>query len=306
MQDDLLSEASGLLEPLGSRRAGERIAERLATAIALGQYWPGQRLPSERRLAELLGVSRSTVRDALHLLTEQGLLVIHRGATGGAFVAPASRPVEGAVIRRTLLPGWSRLSQLLDFRCAVESQIARLAAERRTGEEAERILRLASEYLTSGPTREQSSAVDRALHDAIAQAVHNPFWVELSAQLRYEVNQGLGVEPFSADLRRLGEEHHPQLANAVAAGDAEAAAALAAKHFALNTDVITNLLASVGRPDEPAAAGPPADGVPADGVVAKGVVAERATARTRGEAPGGTPATDEPANYEPANYEKEA
>ncbi len=248
MLDDLATEATGLLEALPSRHVRERIAERLATAVALGQYWPGERLPAERRLAELLCVSRSTVRDALHLLADQGIVEIRRGRSGGTFVRAAETPVAGAVIRRALLPGWARLSTLLDFRCAVEEQIARLAALRRTEAESRQILRLADEYLASGGSRESSSAADQALHSAIAKASHNPLWVELSAQIRYDVNQGLGVEPFSAHLRRRGEEHHPLLAEAVAAGDASRAGALAAEHFALNTDAIKTLLASAARP----------------------------------------------------------
>lgn len=251
MFDDLATEATGLLEALPSRRTRERIAERLATAVALGQYWPGERLPAERQLAELLDVSRSTVREALHLLADQGIVEIRRGRNGGTFVLRHETPVAGAVVRRTLLPGWARLSQLLDFRCAVEGQIARLAAQRRTKTEARQILRLAEEYLTSGGSRESSAAADQALHGAIAKASHNPLWVELSAQVRYEVNQGLGVEPFSAHLRRRGEEHHPLLAEAVAAGDDTRAAELAAEHFALNTDAIKTLLASAARPGGP-------------------------------------------------------
>lgn len=242
---------AGLLEPLGNRRAGERVAERLTTAIALGQFWPGQRLPAERRLAELLSVSRSTVRDALALLCEQGLVEISRGRAGGARVVSSTIEGSEAVIRRALLPGWERLAQLLDFRCSVEEQVARLAAERRTAEEAAEIRRLADVYLESGGSRERSAAADRALHDAIARAAHNPLWSELCVQLRYEVNQGLGVEPYSAQLRRRGEEQHPQLATAVADGDVERAGAVALAHFALTNDAIRDLLASVARPGAP-------------------------------------------------------
>lgn len=242
---------AGLLEPLENRRAGERVAERLTTAIALGQFWPGQRLPAERRLAELLSVSRSTVRDALALLCEQGLIEISRGRTGGARVVSSTVEGSEAVIRRALLPGWGRLSQLLDFRCSVEQQVARLAAERRTAVEATEIRRLAVVYLESGGNREQSAVADRALHEAIARAAHNPLWSELSVQLRYEVNQGLGVEPYSAQLRRRGEEQHPQLAAAVADGDVERAGAIALAHFALTNNAIRDLLASVARRHAP-------------------------------------------------------
>jgi GntR family transcriptional regulator, transcriptional repressor for pyruvate dehydrogenase complex len=253
----LASFAAGLLEPLTNRRAGEQIAERLTTAIALGQYYPGQRLPSERRLAELLQVSRSSVREALHVLVEASPLAVRRGSNGGAFVTSASSPGAAAMIRRALLPGWARLSQLLDFRCTVEQQIGRLAAERATNRDRKTIQRRAEEYLAGSKEKDLSQAADRALHEAIARAAHNRFWYDLSLQLRFQVNQGLGTEPFSAELRRRGEEQHPPLAAAVIGGHVERAGALAVQHFALNTDAIRRLLESVTRGTAaPAAAGP--------------------------------------------------
>lgn len=242
-----LAEGVGhLLESLTERRTGERIAERLLTALALGQYWPGQRLPSERQLALLLQVSRSSVRHGIGILREQGYIEVRRGRNGGAFVT--NKPVHAdAAIRRTLLSGWTRLAALLDFRSTVEAQIARVAAERRTKTEACDIRRLADTYVASGTGRESSQQADQALHEAIATATHNPFWRQLSTELRYQVNQGLGTEPFSAELRRRGEEQHPLLADAVAAGDAERAGRLAASHFDLNTAVVRELLASVSR-----------------------------------------------------------
>jgi GntR family transcriptional regulator, transcriptional repressor for pyruvate dehydrogenase complex len=245
--EPLAAFASGLLEPLTNRRAGQQIAERLATAIALGQYYPGQRLPPERHLAELLRVSRSTVREALHVLVEAGQLEVRRGSSGGAFVTSVSSPAAAAMIRRALLPSWARLTQLLDFRCTVEQQIARLAAERATEEDRRTIQRRAEEYLSSSKEKERSQAADRALHEAIAQAAHNRFWYDLSLQLHVQVNQGLGTEPFSAELRRRGEEQHPPLASAVIDGHIEHAGELAARHFALNTEVIRQLLESVTR-----------------------------------------------------------
>jgi GntR family transcriptional regulator, transcriptional repressor for pyruvate dehydrogenase complex len=239
--------AAGLLEPLTNRRAGEQIAGRLTTAIALGQYWPGQRLPSERRLAQLLQVSRSSVREALHLLAEAGQLEVRRGSSGGAFITSASSPGAAAMVRRALLPGWARLTQLLDFRCTVEQQVARLAAERATAEDRTAIQLRSEEYLASSSEKQHSQAADRALHKAIARAAHNRFWYDLSLQLHYQVNQGIGTEPFSQELRRRGEEQHPLLAAAVVAGDVERSGELAARHFALNTEAIHHLLDVVGR-----------------------------------------------------------
>jgi GntR family transcriptional repressor for pyruvate dehydrogenase complex len=158
------------------------------------------------------------------------------------------------MVRRALLPGWARFSQLLDFRCTVEQQVARLAAERATNDDRQTIRRRANGYLVSGKEKGRSQAADRALHEAIARAAHNRFWYDLSMQLHCQVNQGLGTEPFSADLRRRGEEQHPPLAAAVIAGDIDLAGNLAGRHFALNTEAVRQLLESVSRENAATAA----------------------------------------------------
>jgi DNA-binding FadR family transcriptional regulator len=128
--DDLAGSAERVLEPLTLKTAPEQIADRLATAIALGEFVPGQRLPAERDLAAQLGVSRATVREALQRLSTGGYLEIRRGRLGGAFVRDGWRPDSAAVIRRTLVDHWDRFESLLDFRTLVEPLIARTAAER--------------------------------------------------------------------------------------------------------------------------------------------------------------------------------
>src|SRR4051794_5001789 len=75
-----------ILEPVKLRSGAEHVAERLVTAIALGEFVPGQRLPAERELAGMLEVSRSTVREALQRLVATGYVKIHRGRNGGAVV----------------------------------------------------------------------------------------------------------------------------------------------------------------------------------------------------------------------------
>src|SRR3984885_8723620 len=121
-----------LLAPLTLRTAGERIAERFVTAIALGEFVPGQALPSERELAAMLEVSRTTVREALQRLHTAGYVTTRRGRGGGTFVQTDAGTAESEeMIRRTLLPAWDELTEVLDFRRLIEQQIARTAAERR-------------------------------------------------------------------------------------------------------------------------------------------------------------------------------
>jgi GntR family transcriptional repressor for pyruvate dehydrogenase complex len=233
-----------LLAPLTLRTAGERIAERFVTAIALGEFVPGQALPSERELAAMLEVSRTTVREALQRLHAAGYVTTRRGRGGGTFVQSSNGPQADEMIRRTLLPAWDELADILDFRQLIEQQIARTAAERRDARDIE-VIRAAVRGYDDAPDREASRLADNAMHQAIAQAAHNARLVSLSLRIRREVSFGFDAEPYSPEVRKRALHQHPELAQAVIDGDAETAARVAAGHFSLTEDLLRELHARI-------------------------------------------------------------
>jgi GntR family transcriptional regulator, transcriptional repressor for pyruvate dehydrogenase complex len=233
-----------LLAPIALRTAGERIAERIVTAIALGEFVPDQRLPTERELATMLEVSRTTVREALQRLQASGYVTTRRGRGGGTFVRTGRGPDADDMIARTLVPAWADLTELLDFRRLVEQLIARTAAQRRDERDIEQIRTAVLAY-TEASDRDASSLADHALHQAIARATHNPRLVGLSAQTRREVSLGFDAEPYTPEVRRRALHQHPSLAEAVIAGDSEQAARLAAAHFSLTEDMLRELHARI-------------------------------------------------------------
>src|SRR5499425_222703 len=137
---------NALLSPVAIRTAGERIAERIVTAIALGEFVPDQRLPTERELAALLEVSRTTVREALQRLQAAGYVTTRRGRGGGTFVRTGRGPDSDEMIRRTLVPAWADLSEILDFRRLIEQLVARTAAQRRDERDIAAIRRAVEDY----------------------------------------------------------------------------------------------------------------------------------------------------------------
>jgi GntR family transcriptional regulator, transcriptional repressor for pyruvate dehydrogenase complex len=233
-----------LLAPLTLRTAGERIAERFVTAIALGEFVPGQQLPSERELAATLEVSRTTVREALQRLHAAGYVTTRRGRGGGTFVQTSTGAESDEMIRRTLLPAWDELTEILDFRQLIEQQIARVAAERRTDEDVAAIQAAVAAYARAAD-RGASRSADITVHRAIARAAHNGRLTELSDRIRREVSFGFDAEPYSPEVRRRAVHQHPELAQAVVDGDSEAAARAAARHFALTEDLLRELHARI-------------------------------------------------------------
>jgi GntR family transcriptional regulator, transcriptional repressor for pyruvate dehydrogenase complex len=230
------------LAPLPIRGTAEHIADRLVTAIALGEFVPGQRLPPERELAQMLAVGRASVREALHRLAGAGYVEIVRGRNGGAYVRRSWAPGSAATVRRTLVPNWAQFEALLDLRTLIEGLIARTAAERHNGDDIGPIRDALAAYQRAAD-REESRAADQALHSAIAASTRNPFLANLSGQIRSEVSLGFQAEPYSAQLRETALEQHANLVDAVLGRRADDAERIAADHFGLTERALRELLA---------------------------------------------------------------
>lgn len=244
----LLSLLDGDQDPLAApivvRNAPEQIVERLATAVALGVYVPGQRLPAERELAELLGVSRATLREALRRLTDAGYIEQRRGRSGGSYVLSDWRPSSTDLVRRHLLPQWSHFEALFDARQLLEPVIAATAARRRTRTDVDQLESALAAY-HDADDRDASRAADERLHRAVARASHNSLLLGLSTQIRSRVSLGLGAEPYSAEVRRAAAKQHADLVSAIETADPDAASRLAATHFALSEELVRNLVVRV-------------------------------------------------------------
>lgn len=239
-----LEAVTSLLGPLPMQNAGERIADRLVTAIALGEFVPGQRLPPERELAVVLNVGRGVVREALQRLTVSGYVTVKRGRSGGTFIKTGWSDDTRAIVRRVLVPERERITQLLDLRLLVEAMVARTAAQRRDESDIVQIERALISYVAAGNNRHSSGLADRDLHLAINRATHNPMLEGLTYRIRAEVSLGFGVEPYSPLLRERALQQHPLLASAVIDGDADLAATLAAEHFHLSEDILKRLIST--------------------------------------------------------------
>lgn len=229
------------LRPLVADSASARIADRFVTAISLGQFVVGQKLPTVQELAKLLEVSPTTVREALGRLAALGYVAVRRGHHGGTFVILEWNSASDSMVRRTLAREWDQLEVTLDFRSLTEQQIARTAAQRHTPEDVVRIERAKRGYEVANGDRETSRIADLEVHQAIAAATHNTKLAELSLHIRREVSLGFEAEPYSQMVRARAVEQHALLAQAIIDGHPEEAARLAAEHFALTEMTLRKL-----------------------------------------------------------------
>jgi len=220
------------------RTKATSLTDRLITAIAVGEYSPGERLPPERDLAASLGVSRATVRQALQHVTELGLIETRRGRAGGAFVASASwEDVAPDVARRTLETEIPRLLDLYDYRCMAEGMIARAAAERRTADDVAALEKALDEFRAATSMTEARNA-DRRLHGLITAAARNPHLTSLSAHLTAAATLGFGLEPYTREFYDEALAQHVELVDHVVRGEADAANRCAQAHFRLTLETM--------------------------------------------------------------------
>ena len=251
MADGVPTQPAGLLaQQLAMRSRVDEIADRLVTAIAIGEYLPGARLPVERDLAGALGVGRMTVRAALARLVERGLLETRRGRGGGSFVVDQWPESSSEAVRRTLSMRLAELRDRCDAIARMHGAVCRASAEGRTKHDVANLRAALEEYRTasSGLAAQQA---DGRLHLAIMDAAHNAVLKQVLVDLEASISIGapahLWGEPStmrSMELRSLHE--HEELVDAIADGHADRADALARAHVAIDFELISTAMRRAG------------------------------------------------------------
>ena len=159
--------------PVRQARASGEIVSQIERAIFDGELQTGDRLESERELAERFGVSRITVRDALRVLEARGLVHVKVGASGGAFVSDTNVDQVAESISTMIQLRRMTLSGVAEARTVVETATSELAAERA---DAAAILRI-EQTVEKGRSvvREQAPHTEASMdfHVAVADAAKN-------------------------------------------------------------------------------------------------------------------------------------
>ncbi|MCE0488997.1 transcriptional regulator LldR [Pantoea sp. Mb-10] len=224
---------------LDTPRAGDTLRDRLRAWIHAQHLQPGMRLPAERQLAAMLGVSRSSLREAIQQLISRGELTSKRG--GGTWVSASGEPwAEQQIvepIRQLLADDPDYRWDILEARHAIEASTAWHAAMRATEADKEK-LRLAFDALLKlhdCDDPDLAAQADLRFHLAIAEASHNVvllhtmrgFFDLLQSSVLHS-RQRMYTQPVI--FNRLNEQHQA-LFDAVMAGEAEAARQAAMDHL---------------------------------------------------------------------------
>jgi GntR family transcriptional repressor for pyruvate dehydrogenase complex len=157
-------------------RVFQDVVEQIQDAVLSGKLSPGTKLPAERELKELFNTSRGTLREALRVLEQKGLIEIKLGVTGGAIVKKIDADPIVESLALLIRSGGISLEHLAEFRIKIEGSIVELAAQRATPEdiqEMERLFKLAKTYFENSDW-ENFLKTDETMHTYIGIMSQNP------------------------------------------------------------------------------------------------------------------------------------
>ncbi len=219
-------------QPVASgARLADRVADVLSAEIRSGRLAPGTRLPTEATLAAQFAVSRTVVREAVSRLKSLGLVDSRQGS--GVFVrAAGAEPLrfEGAHLESR-----EAVIHMAELRRPLESEAAALAAERRTDADMDCIRAALAALQQAVAGGHAGAAQDVAFHLAIAKAAHNPFLMGTLQHLHGFLQGAIRVtranEARRDDFAREVADEHARIADAIEAGNPQAAREAAKRHM---------------------------------------------------------------------------
>lgn len=165
--------------PVRAERTFEIIANKVRDQIRDGKLRTGDKLPPEREMAQQLGTSRNALREALRSLEHAGLISLHKGARGGAFITDGNPSAVAQSMEDLMHLGGINLANVTEARLAIETAIVEIAAAKGTTAAFEALDRNIDkvEELTQARDMDAKAALNMEFHVLLAEATGNPVLV---------------------------------------------------------------------------------------------------------------------------------
>ena len=205
-----------------------QVSRQLRQSIFNGEYKPGERLPNERSLADIFGVSRIIVREAMWDLKRSGLVDIKRGAHGGAFVQEMTHDAVTSVMADVLSMTDVRPADVIEVRLLLEPAVAALAASRATVTDMKEM----REYLEPVPKAQTDEYVrwQIGFHRLVAKASHNPLY-GLLVNILLDFAEDMILSLKGSDRVYHDTTSHPEILDLISDGDADGVQKLFKEHL---------------------------------------------------------------------------
>ena len=225
-------------------RMSDTVIQQIEEMILDGALRPGERLPPERELAEQMGISRPTLREAIVILESKGLLESRR--RGGTFVCDVSEVAITDPLMALMKSRPETVFDVLELRYALEETAAYCAADRATTADKANIQAkldaLKAYYVDQNSDHEAEAKADTEFHLSIAEASHNAALMHVMRGLMEVLKEGIAfnLDKIRQEPRNYTEiqAQHSAICDAIFAGDADRAKAAASDHLKLVRDTL--------------------------------------------------------------------
>ncbi len=220
-------------QPIKPKKVSTQIAEQVRASILAGEFAPGDKLPPERELAEMFGVSRPSVREALNILASSGLVMSYQG--GGTVVKSLVETSATNPLSELIRVQQDRALDVIEVRKCMESWTAWYAAERALPDDIRRMDEIIAGMKHNLETKQLSEDLDANLHIVIARSTHNIVWLHLMQNLfdaMKEFQQTVWRAVYlTREDHQLLYEHHSAIVLAIKTKDPQAARDAMAQHL---------------------------------------------------------------------------
>lgn len=224
-----------MFKKVTQNRVFENVIAQIQEAILQGKLSEGQKLPGERELTEQFGTSRGTLREALRVLEQKGLISIKSGARGGAFVSLVQHHTVSESLALLIRSQKIQLKDLAEFREGIEGIVAALAASRATQRDVRGLKALLEEaraHVEAGLSHwGEFIRVDNSLHMALARISRNAMYEMILNTVHDNINRYYD-RLLARDPRVMKRNYGDlcRMVEAVASGQASLARSIAQKH----------------------------------------------------------------------------
>lgn len=233
-----------MFEEIKVEKVSDKISEQIIALIVDGKLNPGDKLPGERKLIEMLGVGRSSLREALNRLETLGYIEVHKRK--GNFVKSVDSTFTSDPLKRLIQGDVRRIVQLYDIRRDLEKASAYNAALHRTEDDIEAIRQALTMFRRPSGEARFSWDADQKFHIAIAHATQNFLRVHVITSIfdfSYEFLQPLLQDAFEhEDNRAVVLSHHEAIFAAIEKQDAEQARDRMDEHLCWTNEHLVDLL----------------------------------------------------------------
>ncbi|MCC8152001.1 MAG: FadR family transcriptional regulator [Lachnospiraceae bacterium] len=224
------------LQPVKTTRASEEIYEQIRQLILNGDIQPGEHLPSERKMMEMMQRSRPTIREAMRVLERDGYIKIQSGSSGAVVqelnVDNAVQTLENVIQFQKLT-----IKEILEFRLTTECDAASLASKRRTQQDLADMIKVLQQSEETAGNPEEFISCDLQFHQIVARASGNAMYGIMLQVCRNIIGESLTALLCDGTKKQQEERYlrirleHEKILLAITEGNGESACRMMTQHL---------------------------------------------------------------------------